>query len=323
MHPILGWWSIWRAQRGRSMTEARALWWPGFAMSAGDVVTARVTASPVLMARIDGAMSAAIACWPAFNAGISELAVAVGAQLLPCQHEAEILAWCDAARLDDFYLALCCGRGETIAIEAFEKHFASDFGRATRRFHGQRFHADDLHQILLEKLFVGPGAKILEYAGRGHLQNWLRVTATHTFIDVIRGGAQRKREELVAHDTLESALLDDALLHDAELQFLKTEYRAAFKQAFAQALQELDASHRTILRQHLVERMSIDELSAVYGSHRSSAARWLAAARDALMHDTRAVLKTQLEVSVNELDSILALIRSRFDVSMTRLLKEG
>lgn len=233
------------------------------------------------------------------------------------------LSTIEAIHFDDYFLATCCAEGSTEAIELFRYKFQHDMDRVSRKFKGRRYDGDDLVQILFEKLFVGEDAKIHGYNGRGFLQNWLRVTATRTCIDLIKVGAQHKREALGEDDSLEQAAYQDLSGYDLEAQFLKREYRAKFKDAFVCAMKGLDSSHRTILRQHLVESMSIDQLGKMYGVHRSSAARWLADARQALFLSTRQELMNQLQVSQGEFDSIMALIESNLDVSMMRLLQES
>lgn len=301
-----------------STHHALPTWWGALTARAGELATSQLTpAHGELLAEL---VERACSRWPHFEPGAELLAVKLGEQLAGLQ-VTEVDDWLARLMIEDYYLAISCGQHDEGAIKAFEELFERDFDRLTRRFQGQRFHTSDLRQILLEKLFVGPCAKIHDYTGRGHLQNWFRVTATRTFIDLVRQDTPYKREEIVESETIEHALLEDDHAHDYEMAFLKQEYRAEFKLAFAQALTALDANHRTILRQNLVEGMSIDQLAALYGSHRSSAARWLGAAREALLRATHEALMDRLNISRQELDSIMTLIRSNFEVSMSRLLR--
>jgi RNA polymerase sigma-70 factor (ECF subfamily) len=112
-------------------------------------------------------------------------------------------------------------------------------------------------------------------------------------------------------------LVDNA---DLELDFLKAEYREQFKQAFAKAVRELPARDRNLLRQSVVHSLTIDQLGALYHVDRSTAARWLARAREQLFKTTRANLLAMLHIDQGEFESIMNLIRSRLDVSLHRLL---
>jgi RNA polymerase sigma-70 factor (ECF subfamily) len=66
--------------------------------------------------------------------------------------------------------------------------------------------------------------------------------------------------------------------------------------------------------------MSIDALSLVYGVHRATVARWITAAREALVLHTRDEIKSQLAISEGEVSSILELIRSQLADAIGELL---
>ena len=57
------------------------------------------------------------------------------------------------------------------------------------------------------------------------------------------------------------------------------------------------------------------------GTHKATAARHLAKARDKLLRGTRARLKRELGVDSGELDSVMRLFDEEMSVSLSRLLK--
>jgi len=59
----------------------------------------------------------------------------------------------------------------------------------------------------------------------------------------------------------------------------------------------------------------------MYRVHRATAARWVAAAREALFEETRARVES-VGVAGNELTSIVRLVQSQIHLSLTRLLQE-
>src|SRR4029077_10966841 len=59
---------------------------------------------------------------------------------------------------------------------------------------------------------------------------------------------------------------------DPELQLLKREHVTHFKASFAEPVAALASADRLLLKQHLVERLTIDQLGALYHLHRASAA---------------------------------------------------
>ena len=93
------------------------------------------------------------------------------------------------------------------------------------------------------------------------------------------------------------------------------------RRAFAAAARELPAEQRILVRQHHLAGITLDQLADVYGIHRVTVARRLAAARDALGLLARQRLAAEIALPVDELESVLALVISKLDVSMQRLLE--
>lgn len=226
------------------------------------------------------------------------------------------VAWLAAARAADLWLAFACTKGNTEAIKAFEHLFAQDIRRSIQRFGSTASEHDELRQALRDKLFVGTESKapkLASYAGLGFLQNWLRVTATRMFIDRRRGKKAGTPE----------APLDVALIaqSDFEFGFLKARHRDDFRAAFADAVAALTPGERNLLRRRL-EGLSVDQLGALEGVHRSTAARRLGRARHRLLEETRRNLGERLGLDRSALDSVMRQAQT-LDVSLERLLHEG
>jgi RNA polymerase sigma-70 factor (ECF subfamily) len=132
---------------------------------------------------------------------------------------------------------------------------------------------------------------------------------------MIRRTAERRREE---HDSSQVARLAADL--DPELAYLKDRYATEMEQAVVHALAHLSDRERTLMRLHLGEHMTIDQLGAMYRVNRATAARWLTAARESLVARARSDLRLRLRLSESECDSIVALVRSQLDVSIVRRL---
>jgi RNA polymerase sigma-70 factor (ECF subfamily) len=77
---------------------------------------------------------------------------------------------------------------------------------------------------------------------------------------------------------------------------------------------------RWLLHKHAIYRSGIDELAHLLRMHRAPAARWVEAARQAVVEGVRGELVRRLQLTRGELDSILRLISSQLDVSLPRLL---
>ena len=100
---------------------------------------------------------------------------------------------------------------------------------------------------------------------------------------------------------------------DPEIEYMKRTYAAEFRAAFADAMAQLGPREQTLLRYHHIDGLNIDEIGAIYRVHRVTAFRWLEKAKETLVVATLGALKTRLNVSPRELDSVLRLIRCDVD----------
>jgi RNA polymerase sigma-70 factor (ECF subfamily) len=172
--------------------------------------------------------------------------------------------------------------------------------------------ADDVRQMLREKLFVGSAKtapKIAEYAGTGALASWFRVTAMRTVLNLVRGA----KEVPLDGDMVLDASCGQP---DAEMELLKRRYRAEFKAAFAETVRTLAPRERNLLRYAYAEGLGSDDLAVIYGVHRTTVNRWLADVRAALVSGIRAAMTRELRVGKQELESILRLIQSQLEVTL-------
>lgn len=241
---------------------------------------------------------------PAFAERLAELASASEAE-----HGAV-----GVERAGDLYLAFACMRRERWAVEYALKTLLPIAVTAARSIDREGRFDDDVREQLSERLLVGRAdraPKLAEYSGRGPLENWVRVVAIRTALALLPQRAPA--ESLEAAELLKGA--------DVELDFLKEKYRREFKLAFEAATARLPAESLNLLRMHVIDQLSIDQLAALSGVHRSTAARQLTRAREALCELTRTELVARLGVRGRELDSLMRLVRSNVDLSIARLLR--
>lgn len=226
----------------------------------------------------------------------------------------------DDDRAEDLFLACACAERDEGAQRLFAEAFTPEIDRVAARASAPGISPEDARQMLLERILVGTGgapAKIAKYEGRGSLRGWVRVTAVRLLIDIFRSGGRGREVRL------EDTMLDEITgSDDPEITYLKSHYRAQFNAAFEAAVATLCPRDRNHLRHLFVERLTIDQLAALYGVHRSTAARRLTSARDALLAATRAKLVEQLQVDGSEINSIMRLIGSRIELSVQRIFGE-
>jgi RNA polymerase sigma-70 factor (ECF subfamily) len=243
-----------------------------------------------------------------------DLVAAIAAR---CPRE-RVLDYLDRCHAGELALARAAGRGDPAAIAVIERVHHQTIDLACERFASGSHSPDDLRQLLREKLFVGGTPKIHDYAGQGHLDGWLRVTATRLFLDVAKR-RDRARERL-GRTNRHSDLPDPG---DIGLEVIKLEYRAAVRAAIEHATQSLSPGDRHLLRQHFVAGLTIDQIGAALGIHRTTAARRLAKAREQLSVRTRDRLVASLELAPEAFDEVFGLVASRLDFSVRTLLATG
>ena len=105
-----------------------------------------------------------------------------------------------------------------------------------------------------------------------------------------------------------------------DLLEMRARYKPEVDAAIRAALVGLPAAERALLRYSVVDGWSIDRIAALYGLHRSTAARRVSAARDQLAAAIRAEVAARLAISIDEVDSIVRLVQSKLEVSLERLL---
>jgi RNA polymerase sigma-70 factor (ECF subfamily) len=302
-----------------NVTEgARGRFWAGL----GGARRSDLSRQPGWESRLDAALDEAARAWGGDWIARDDFAAELATRLNEDDEESTV-RWWDHLRAADLYLACACVRGVDGALERFERLHGDEIARIAKRFERPGLPADDLLQALRAKLFTtqgtGPEAgrpRMATYTGQGFLQNWVRVTATRTFIDC--GRCHDEPPEVPMRDELLAVMPEPK--GDPELQMLKREHVTQFKASFAEAVAALDSADRLLLKQHLVERLTIDQLGALYHLHRASAARRIAKARDALLLATRVALARRLGVPPERLASVLELVASRLEASIERLL---
>jgi RNA polymerase sigma-70 factor (ECF subfamily) len=221
-------------------------------------------------------------------------------------------------RLDDLYLAHACERGDEAALRSFEALYFGEIDRAYARYPHLGRTVEDVRQAIREELFVPTSAhapKIASYMGRGALRSWMRAVIANALVNIL---GRQSREIPVDDDAFATLASGD---DDPEMSLLKQTYRAELKQAFVLAVEELSAREKNVLRYALAEGMSIDEISAIYRVNRSSAARWLADAKDVFAGHVRRILTERLKLDASDLASVVRFALSQIDLTLARYLR--
>ena len=215
----------------------------------------------------------------------------------------------------DLYLACACKAQVPGAIDAFQRRYRGAY-RAVFDKMGLAGVADDLAQLLLERLFIK--GTIKNYKGSGALGKWVRVLAAREGHHHLKRD-KKHREGRAAEDRIVEAIG----AADPEMLRLKSAYRARFKEAFAAAFGQLSDRERNIYRMQYLDGLNLERMAAIYNVSRATVARWRTAARTSMMELTRARLAKDLNLSsTRDMESIMRFIDSELEVSLTRLLRE-
>jgi RNA polymerase sigma-70 factor (ECF subfamily) len=268
-------------------------------MSAAESVRAHLPEGPpwsdAAIQRLADRLAEARALWPGLNIADAAVVPAIAARLPATPAIGDIDALCTS----DLFLACACSRSDPAALAAFGVRYEGEIRTVCARFADSD--ADEIIQRVRQKLFVDSPPAILSYSGRGSLAAWLRAIAVRLLINA---GKRERRERPAAADFFDALVASD---DGAELGYLKRTMGAELRVALLAALDALTNRERSLLRYAYCDQKNVDEIAAIFGVHRATAARWVVAAREHLVEHTHERLVERLGASHSEVRSIVRL----------------
>ena len=213
----------------------------------------------------------------------------------------------------ELYLGTACAAGARAALEQLDRLFIANVANvlAQRRIpdHG----IDEIRQTVRERLLSGDPPYLATAAGRGSLAGLVAVIATRAGLDWLRARSRAEaRHEATPVDLVASS--------DPERDHVRARFRGDIKTAFEAAVKDLEPRERTMLRFHLVEGMTIDDVARLYQIHRATAARQIEKARDRVASGVRRSLARATGIHADELRELEELVTSQLDLSLSRVL---
>lgn len=210
----------------------------------------------------------------------------------------------------DLFLCCACLQDEPEALRSFEALGSSAAVAAIRRIDSDDDFVKETLQELWSKLLVGADAKVRSYSGRGPLQAWVRVAATRVALDRARVKKRSVERQLQLPEQLAAQELNvDAVL-------LKARFGEAFGAALRVALAKLSEQERNVLRMHVADRSSIDDIGRAYQVHRATAARWIERAREKIYGDVRDTLHVAHRLTPSEFKSLATILGGELELSL-------
>ena len=214
----------------------------------------------------------------------------------------------------ELYLACACADGVQAAGLVLARDYLPAVKRRLARMGLAAADIDEVGQRVCERLLEpgtdGGGARLVRYALQGRLRSLMVVTATHIAVDSFRRDARVKDDQ--------DALLQLAGTPNPQSELMRRERQTVFKTAMESGLQALDERARTVLRFHLIDSLTLDEIADYYQVHRVTVSRWLAAARAAIVERAREVARSEFGLSETEFDA--AYTGSELGLSLERVL---
>jgi RNA polymerase sigma-70 factor (ECF subfamily) len=260
------------------------------------------------LAPLASRLVAARAAWPGVELADDDFAAYLAARL---PEDGDLAVVC----VEDLWLACATLRGDPAALRAFDAHARRGLGAAIAHLDGgSALVADVIDAVRARVLPVDAGgqARLAAYRGRGDLRGWIRVVAVREALQLLRA----RRHEAPLVDDLAGRLAAD----DAGATALTAAERASYRDAFRAALATLTPRARNLLRQQHLHGTTVDELGALYGVHRATAARWVQTAREEVLRATRRHVAAALRLTGAELDSVMARLGDHLEVSLRETL---
>lgn len=220
----------------------------------------------------------------------------------------------NAERLEDDYVRLACLRGRPGAAETLNEVYLLPLTESVHRVCQSQELTDSVLQNLREKLLLPPTPRLLSYRAPGNFRAWLRVVATSLALDVTRALGIKRRREVELDEQLE------ALAAGPEEQYVRAELQEEFRGALRAAVKGLGQRERQVLRMHLVAGWNITQIGRTFSVNKSTAARWLVAAKDHLHVLLCADLRRRLGASSGD-SVVLEDMPSRLDINLGSLFQ--
>jgi RNA polymerase sigma-70 factor, ECF subfamily len=250
---------------------------------------------------------------------------------------AEINKFIDEMQADDLCLIIACEGGDEKAWTDLVERFTTTVRSAARSASANEDAAEDLAQSIWAELYGlrvkddgRRACKLAYYSGRGSLAGWLRAVVAQLSVDTFR-----KQSKLV--QTEEDAELD-RLARDSHIgetstfaaagvqnpeQSLSNRFaRENLQQALTQALGELAAEDRLLVRLYYFDNLRLRESGVVLGVHEATASRRLTRIQTDLRKRVSQILVDERGWTKAEAERSFAEVAQYLETDLEALIRE-
>ncbi|HEY5927693.1 MAG TPA: sigma factor-like helix-turn-helix DNA-binding protein [Kofleriaceae bacterium] len=217
---------------------------------------------------------------------------------------------------EDLTWARALAAGNRDALDRYEGELVPLIDAQLRRRGFTPDQIAEVQQTLRARFFAGDGdgPAIASYTGRGRLRSWVLVAALRE--------AVRQRQRFAPEVTTDEGALFDVVDRAeifAQEGTHKDLYRDVFRAAFRKVVAELAVRDRNLLRLHVIDELTIDEIGVLHGVHRATAARWLDRVREHVALGVRREVARELGTDMFETSELMQWVKSRIELSLSGL----
>jgi RNA polymerase sigma-70 factor (ECF subfamily) len=223
---------------------------------------------------------------------IPRLTAAVGKYILRDDPQAALTViedFIDKLQADDLCLIIACEQGDQKAWTDLVERFSATVRSAARSASSNEEGAEDLAQSIWAELHGlrlredgKPAGKLAYYSGRGSLAGWLRAVVAQLAVDQHRKQSRLVQTEedadfdrIIQHSQEENTWSGHGAAPNPELQISTKLAGAQMQQALAEAVKQMSAEDRLLVKLYYFDGLRLREAGAVLGVHEATASRRL------------------------------------------------
>lgn len=249
-------------------------------------------------------------------------------------NHAEIKEFIDGIRADDLCLIIACEKGVDSAWSDLVKNFDSTVKSAAYNFCKNKEDSEDLASSIWAELHGlrvdkqgNKKSKLAYYSGRGSLGGWLRAVTNQLAIDEFRKmkrivQTEDDREfEVLAQDSSEKSDYKSvvSLSENPEEIYSEEEAKKDIALALKQAITELDAEDRLILKLYYFDDLKLKDIGATLGFHEATASRKIVRVQTEIRKLVEKNLRQKYGWDENEVKRNLSETASKLGINMEKL----
>lgn len=246
----------------------------------------------------------------------------------------EIKEFVDGIRADDLCLIIACENGIETAWDDLVKNFDATVKSAARSISKNAEDAENLAGSIWAELYGLKHdkdgklkSKLSYYSGRGSLAGWLRAVTSQLAIDQFRKmkklvQIEEDREfENLAQVSAEKTGNDAVVSKSANPEeiFSENEAQKDVSNALKQAIAELEAEDRLILKLYYFDDLRLKDIGATLGFHEATASRKLVRVQSEIRKSVEKILQKEHGWKHEEIKRNLSETASKLGISFEKM----